>query len=177
MVSCGEDKLWMIWKVDAKSYENKGMISGFHSRPIYTCSWAKTRLSSNQDDKTDLIATVRNKTEMLSYNITFIREVQITKLLCMKSAEIHFQAKTLPALLILMCSLKRYESLFNILQPQAHENDINSVVFHPSDSSILASCSDDGKIKIWKVQGEDQVNCLPSDEKQSNNGEDFKMQE
>ena len=33
----------------------------------------------------------------------------------------------------------------------AHSNDINCVAFCPSDNSILASCSDDGLIKIWKI--------------------------
>lgn len=41
MVSCGEDKNWMIWDINDISFENKGMISGLHSRPIYSCSWSK----------------------------------------------------------------------------------------------------------------------------------------
>jgi WD40 repeat protein len=34
----------------------------------------------------------------------------------------------------------------------AHTNDVNCVQFHPTKGDILASCSDDGKIKIWKVE-------------------------
>ena len=34
----------------------------------------------------------------------------------------------------------------------AHANDVNCVQFHPIDGLLLASCSDDGKVKIWKVQ-------------------------
>jgi WD40 repeat protein len=34
----------------------------------------------------------------------------------------------------------------------AHENDVNCVAFHPVNGTILASCSDDGKVKIWKVE-------------------------
>lgn len=41
MVSCGEDKAWMIWKIYENTFENKGMISNLHSRSIYSCSWAK----------------------------------------------------------------------------------------------------------------------------------------
>ena len=37
------------------------------------------------------------------------------------------------------------------IQLMAHENDVNCVQFHPSDPYILASCSDDGLIKLWKV--------------------------
>jgi WD40 repeat protein len=33
----------------------------------------------------------------------------------------------------------------------AHENDINSVSFCPWQPSILATCSDDGLVKIWKI--------------------------
>lgn len=41
MVSCGEDKNWMIWDIQETNFENKGMISGLHSRPIYSCTWSK----------------------------------------------------------------------------------------------------------------------------------------
>ena len=41
LISSGEDKYWMIWQVGEESFENKGMISGLHSRQIYSCSWAK----------------------------------------------------------------------------------------------------------------------------------------
>ena len=58
MVSCGEDKNWMIWKINEKTFENKGMISNLHQRSIYSCSWAKTTISSPADVKTDFIATV-----------------------------------------------------------------------------------------------------------------------
>ncbi len=36
----------------------------------------------------------------------------------------------------------------------AHENDINCVAFHPK-KNILASCSDDCLIKIWKIYDDD----------------------
>ena len=41
LVSCGEDKNWMIWEITDTNFENKGMISGLHSRSIYACSWSK----------------------------------------------------------------------------------------------------------------------------------------
>lgn len=34
---------------------------------------------------------------------------------------------------------------------QAHENDINTVSFCPSDPNIIASCSDDHTIKLWRI--------------------------
>jgi WD40 repeat protein len=32
----------------------------------------------------------------------------------------------------------------------AHEGDVNCVAWNPKDSKILASCGDDGLIKIWE---------------------------
>jgi len=58
MVSCGEDKNWMIWKITESSFENRGMITNLHSRSIYSCSWAKEPIPNSNDLMTDLIATV-----------------------------------------------------------------------------------------------------------------------
>lgn len=33
---------------------------------------------------------------------------------------------------------------------KAHDSDINSVTWNPVHSNIIASCGDDGKIKIWR---------------------------
>jgi hypothetical protein len=64
MVSCGEDKNWMIWKIEEQNFENKGMISGLHSRAIYSCTWSKGKIHSengSSDQDFDLIATVSRK--------------------------------------------------------------------------------------------------------------------
>lgn len=34
---------------------------------------------------------------------------------------------------------------------KAHNQDVNSVMWNPSVEGLLASCSDDGTIKIWKL--------------------------
>jgi hypothetical protein len=61
MISCGEDKNWMIWDIQEQTFENKGMISGLHSRAIYSCSWSKgqVKVADSPDIELDLIATVR----------------------------------------------------------------------------------------------------------------------
>lgn len=33
----------------------------------------------------------------------------------------------------------------------AHEDEVNGVAWHPTERGVLASCSDDGTAKIWRV--------------------------
>jgi WD40 repeat protein len=37
-------------------------------------------------------------------------------------------------------------------EQQAHASDVNCVQFNPVDERMLATCSDDGKIKIWRLK-------------------------
>eukprot|EP00347_Sterkiella_histriomuscorum_P020000 403339480 len=145
MVSCGEDKNWMIWKINEKTFENKGMISNLHQRSIYSCSWAKTTISSPADVKTDFIATAGADNKIMVY--------EINRDSLSSSGTGSFE--------------------FNIVaqQAHAHSNDVNSVVFHPTNPYILASCSDDGKIKLWKVNLENGT------QPNSNNLADQQMEE
>ena len=34
---------------------------------------------------------------------------------------------------------------------KAHSQDVNCVAWNPKQAGILASCSDDGDVKLWKV--------------------------
>ena len=34
---------------------------------------------------------------------------------------------------------------------RAHADDVNCVAWHPTKPSLLASCADDGSVKIWNV--------------------------
>ena len=38
---------------------------------------------------------------------------------------------------------------------QAHSQDVNGVKWHPKESGLLASCSDDGTINMWRFIPED----------------------
>lgn len=38
-------------------------------------------------------------------------------------------------------------------QERAHVADVNCIKFHPTLPNILASCSDDGTVKIWRLVG------------------------
>ena len=37
-------------------------------------------------------------------------------------------------------------------RPKAHDGDVNCVSWHPTRPDILASCGDDGAVKVWRVQ-------------------------
>ena len=34
---------------------------------------------------------------------------------------------------------------------KAHADDVNCVAWHPTNPNMLASCADDGSVKIWNV--------------------------
>ena len=34
---------------------------------------------------------------------------------------------------------------------KAHSEDVNAVSWNPKDTGLLASCSDDGTIKLWRL--------------------------
>lgn len=42
----------------------------------------------------------------------------------------------------------------------AHSNDVNGVIFHPKNPLLLASCSDDGVIKLWKLTLENDSTAM-----------------
>ncbi len=41
--------------------------------------------------------------------------------------------------------------------PTAHSQDINCVKWHPKTPGLLATCSDDGDIKLWRFQDHDGI--------------------
>jgi WD40 repeat protein len=34
----------------------------------------------------------------------------------------------------------------------AHLQDVNCISFNPKEAGLLASCSDDGTIKLWRIE-------------------------
>lgn len=36
--------------------------------------------------------------------------------------------------------------------PHAHLQDVNRLAFNPKEPGLLASCSDDGTVKLWRIE-------------------------
>ncbi|XP_070540185.1 probable cytosolic iron-sulfur protein assembly protein CIAO1 homolog [Ptychodera flava] len=51
---------------------------------------------------------------------------------------------------------RRNQPLFDLVltHEKAHSEDVNAVAWNPKDAGLLASCSDDGEVKIWRFQQE-----------------------
>ena len=49
------------------------------------------------------------------------------------------------------------EPTFNLLirTKQAHEQDVNAVAWNPALRGMLATCSDDGEIKVWQLSSDE----------------------
>ena len=39
-----------------------------------------------------------------------------------------------------------------INQSEAHSSDVNCVAWNPVEQGLLASCGDDGDVKLWQLQ-------------------------
>lgn len=39
-----------------------------------------------------------------------------------------------------------------VAHSEAHEQDVNRLSFHPKEPGLLTSCSDDGTIKLWRIE-------------------------
>jgi len=37
------------------------------------------------------------------------------------------------------------------VQREAHTEDVNSVAWHPKEAGLLATCGDEGLVKLWRI--------------------------
>ena len=42
IVSCSEDKSWVLWSITATGYKKLGEVNNTHFRSIYSISWCKS---------------------------------------------------------------------------------------------------------------------------------------
>ena len=96
-------------------------VSGYHARTIFSVKWSKV-------DR-DLIATA-----CADNSIHIFQEDKTMRDSAMVSEGESAQLTSLTLL---------------HQQKSAHSQDCNCVDWHPKQSGILASCGDDGSIKIW----------------------------
>ena len=125
LCSCSEDKTWSIWQIQQKDFENKGIIPNCHMRSIYTISWSKNPKSDSSDDAVDLIATGSADNRICVFDISRASVMDENN--------------------------QSFEYNIIVQKNMAHINDINCVEFCPDDPYLLASCADDGLIKLWKI--------------------------
>jgi len=107
LVSCGDDQTWMIWAIDEFNFQHRGIISGHHSRTIYSISWSKgiTYSPSGEAFGVDLIVTGGADNKIVVFEVS--RN-------CLES-------ESAPSI------------EFNVIasKAKAHDNDVNCVTFHP----------------------------------------------
>lgn len=50
-----------------------------------------------------------------------------------------------------------HQPSFNLVATvnKAHAGDVNSIAWHPKIPGLLASCSDDGSVKLWQFKDND----------------------
>ena len=122
LAACSEDKKWSVWNIqDTRTFSNKGIFPNHHMRSIYSISWSKAL--QNQDS--ELIATGSSDNRICVF--------EVSKKDLLENSNENVSYNTL------------------VQKNMAHQNDINCVEFCPSDPKILASCSDDGLVKIWRI--------------------------
>lgn len=130
LVSCSDDKTVRIWQ----NFKSDGFSKGCDAKDddavwknVCTLSGYHTRpvYSVDWNHRNDLIATGGGDN-----SIYIFKEDADNKESC-DPQQVNFEA---------VCS-----------QKNAHTQDVNAVVWNPQDPNLLASCSDDETIKIWRI--------------------------
>eukprot|EP01028_Stygiella_incarcerata_P008110 TRINITY_DN344_c0_g1_i1.p1 TRINITY_DN344_c0_g1~~TRINITY_DN344_c0_g1_i1.p1 ORF type:complete len:365 (-),score=92.65 TRINITY_DN344_c0_g1_i1:833-1927(-) len=130
-VSCSNDMKLIIWKKDdGKKYRMHQIMEGHHSNTIFSVDWSsdgKLIASCGADNKIVIFEKIKEEGHE-----EFIDSEQLD------DDGMHD---------------KENKKLFRVLVEVegAHESDVNCVRFHPTDPAILASCGDDGCLKVWKL--------------------------
>jgi len=145
LCSCSEDKTWSIWRIDIKgeAFKNLGIIPGSHMRSVYSINWSNnfTNISEPTTEMQDANLSAKSCSDLIATagadNRLNVFEIN--------RASLHPDHQG------------QFE--YNIVgeENMAHMSDINCVAFGPSirlekeAKTVLATCGDDGAIKVWTV--------------------------
>uniref|UniRef100_H2YJY0 Uncharacterized protein n=1 Tax=Ciona savignyi TaxID=51511 RepID=H2YJY0_CIOSA len=154
VASASYDDTLNLFKADDGEWVSIASLGG-HTSTVWTVSWSKDgrRLVSGSGDKTVRIwqrfdpGNVEAQTQYCtSYtNICFAnRTDNLIPYGRGDNSIVIFREEN---------SSNNSEPVFTAISsaPNAHEQDVNSVAWNPVIPGLLASCSDDGCIKLWNV--------------------------
>ena len=138
MASCGDDSTVRVWKCSSSNGSFKPpwklacAISGYHSSTVYDCHWG------TRADGTDLIATGDG-----SNNIRIFSPLNETGGDQSMSSDGRGEENE---------GTRELNHWYQVAAvDQAHSQDVNCVRWNPKVTSLLASCGDDGLVKIWRL--------------------------
>ncbi|EDO44295.1 predicted protein [Nematostella vectensis] len=124
IVSCSDDKTVRIWKSYPPGNQEGVVVSGKHTK------WKCVCVLSGYHDRT----------------IYDVHWSKVSGLIATASGDDCiriFKEDT---------NSDRNQPSFQLVatQRKAHSMDVNSICWHPKDENILATCSDDGTVKLWR---------------------------
>jgi len=173
VASASYDNSIKLFEEDDGDWENINTLEG-HTSTVWSISWSKDgkRIVSGSDDKTVRIWRKFNPGNM--EGIATTGERACWKSVCTLSGYhnrpiycVHWSpTNDMIAVASGDDSITVFaedESCGDDISPSfdlvcrklnAHDQDVNAVAWHPTDPSKLATCSDDGTIKLWNLSGQ-----------------------
>ena len=128
LVSVSGDTSIKVWQRDpgGHKFKNVSTLSGYHTRPVYDVSWSKLN---------GYIATGSGDDSICIFRLSSPND---------PNDPCAGMDPNDP------CAGMNLDLVTRVTS--AHDNDVNCIQWNPVDSSILASASDDGTIKVWSLQ-------------------------
>ncbi|KAK2567205.1 putative cytosolic iron-sulfur protein assembly protein CIAO1-like protein [Acropora cervicornis] len=177
LVSCSDDKTLRIWQCyepgneegvvthgsDPK-WKTVCVLSGYHNRTVYDVHWSSvtdTIATAAGDDCIRIFQQESALANDLSKAIGSVIMLSWDAYVTITSTSFYsLQIAVQPKTSARPCTSldtdpsvgDRNKPSFQqvAIQTKAHTQDVNGVKWHPKEPGLLASCSDDATIKIWK---------------------------
>jgi WD40 repeat protein len=124
IVSCSDDKSIRFWTRDPNASGKKGKEAKFGSSGAVVDSHTRPVYDVAWSKVSDVIATACGDN-------------------CVRVFKQNVESSDLP-------DVPNFE--LSVKQCDAHEGDVNAVSWNPKIGEMLASCGDDGVVKIWQYE-------------------------
>nr|CAB3230984.1 probable cytosolic iron-sulfur protein assembly protein CIAO1 homolog [Phallusia mammillata] len=173
LASASYDNDLKIFKEDDDEWICFATLSG-HTSTVWTCAWSKdgSKLVSGSDDKTmriwqrydpgnmegipthgedptwKSVCTISGFHNRPIYSVSWCHESDMIAAACGDNSISIFRED--------LSSGDTTQPVYEMVckQHHAHDQDVNAVHWNPQQTGLLASCSDDTTIKLWKISGE-----------------------